>query len=222
MSSVVIFILLTLVLGVTVCYFKVEYDAKQLAKYSSEEAKKGAEFELDVVGKVKELYPTAKVLQNLIIPKKNGKTTEIDVLVLTNKGFFVLECKNYNGFVVGKPDTKKWTIFYHKKYKKTFYSPIVQNRGHVFALRDMFPKYFFSNMVIFSDNSKLAKEIFKAKEVKTFKGFSWFLENALAKKKTIYTQAEVDAVYNYLTPFVNGDRNAHIEYVKKIQQKERA
>lgn len=214
------FILLTLILSFTICYLKVEYDAKQLVKYSSEEVKKGAEFELDVVKRINELYPTAKVLQNLIIPKKKGGTTEIDVLVLTDKGFFVLECKNYNGFVVGKAKSKKWTIFYYKKYKKTFYSPIVQNRGHVFALRDMFPKYFFSNIVIFSDSSKLAKDIFNAKEVKSFKGFSWFLENTLTKKKAIYTQAEVDAVYNYLAPFVNGDRNAHIEYVKKVQQRE--
>lgn len=220
MSSVVLLIIITLILGLVGLYFKTEYDAKQLAKYSSEEAKKGAEFELEVVEEIKKLYPTAKVLHNLILPKKKGGTTEVDVLVLTNKGFFVLECKNYNGFVVGKPNSKKWTIFYHKKYKKTFYSPIVQNRNHVFALRDMFPKYYFTNMVIFSDNSKLVKEIFKAKEVKTFRGFVWFLKNALERKKVVYTEAEVEAVYNFLAPFVNGDRNAHIQYVKKVQQKE--
>lgn len=220
MGSVFFIIFSILVLGLGCLYLKTEYYAKQLAKYSSEEAKKGAEFELEVVEEIKRQHPNAKVLHNLILPTKYGKTTEVDVLVLTNKGFFVLECKNYNGFVVGKPNTKKWTIFYHKKFKKTFYSPIVQNRGHVFALRNMFPKYFFTNMVIFSDNSKLAKDIFKANEVKTFKGFVWFLSNTLNKKKAIYTDAEVESVYNFLAPFVNGDKNAHIEYVKNIQKKE--
>ncbi len=40
-------------------------------------------------------------LQNLYIPRSDGNTSEIDVLYLTQKGLFVIESKNYSGFIFG-------------------------------------------------------------------------------------------------------------------------
>ena len=200
-------------------YINAKILAKKLAKFSSQEEQKGLEFEKEVINTIKKKIPNAYVLNNLIIPNKTGSgTTEIDVLLLTRKGFYVLECKNYSGFVVGKPDSKKWTIFYYKKFKKTFYSPIEQNKGHVFALRNMFTKYYFSNVVLFSDNSRLSNEIFTSKYVKTFKSFNYFLDNILPKKKDIFTQAEVKSLYEFLLKFKDGNRAEHIKYVQEVNK----
>ena len=42
-----------------------------------------------------------KILRNVYIPKENGETSEIDVLYITQKGIFVIESKNYSGWVFG-------------------------------------------------------------------------------------------------------------------------
>ena len=42
-----------------------------------------------------------RFLFNLYIPKANDETTEIDVVLIHPKGFFVIESKNYNGWIFG-------------------------------------------------------------------------------------------------------------------------
>ena len=46
-----------------------------------------------------------KFLFNLYIPKPNGETTEVDVVFIHPKGFFVFESKNYKGWIFGSEKT---------------------------------------------------------------------------------------------------------------------
>ena len=48
-----------------------------------------------------------KVLRNVYIPKEDGETTEIDLLFITAKGIFVLESKNYSGWIFGSESQHK-------------------------------------------------------------------------------------------------------------------
>ena len=50
-----------------------------------------------------------KFLFNLYIPKPNDETTEIDVVFLHPRGFFVIESKNYNGWIFGNEKNRYWT-----------------------------------------------------------------------------------------------------------------
>ena len=50
----------------------------------------------------------AKFLFNVYIPKENGETTEIDVLMISKKGIFVFESKNYSGWIFGSEKQKSW------------------------------------------------------------------------------------------------------------------
>lgn len=43
-----------------------------------------------------------KVLRNVYVPKSSGKTTEIDVIFITQKGIFVIESKNFFGWIFKK------------------------------------------------------------------------------------------------------------------------
>ena len=49
----------------------------------------------------------AKFLFNIYIPKENGETTEIDVLMICKKGLFVFESKNYSGWIFGSETSSK-------------------------------------------------------------------------------------------------------------------
>lgn len=61
---------------------------------------------------------------DLIIPSKNG-TTQIDHLLVSPYGLFIVETKNKKGWIFGSGDQPKWTqSIYGKKY--TFQNPLHQ------------------------------------------------------------------------------------------------
>ncbi len=69
---------------------------------------------------------------DLIIPTSNG-STQIDHLLISQFGIFVIETKNINGWIFGNEKSKQWTqSLYGKKYK--FQNPLHQNYRHTKAL----------------------------------------------------------------------------------------
>ena len=65
-----------------------------------------------------------KRFHNIIIPTTNG-TTQIDHLLLSKYGIFIVETKNYNGWIFGSEDNERWTqVIYGKKYY--FQNPLRQ------------------------------------------------------------------------------------------------
>ncbi len=74
---------------------------------------------------------SGKVLRNVYVPKPNGETSEIDVIFITQKGIFVIESKNYSGWIFGREEDFKWTVSLPGGKKEHFYNPIKQNRGHI-------------------------------------------------------------------------------------------
>lgn len=69
---------------------------------------------------------------NVIFPTFNG-TTQVDHILVSIYGIFVIETKNINGWIFGSDTAKQWTqSLYGKKYK--FQNPIHQNYRHTKAV----------------------------------------------------------------------------------------
>ena len=64
-----------------------------------------------------------RILRNVYVPKENGETSEIDVLFITQKGIFVIESKNYSGWIFGDEKAGYWTAMLPNKEKNRFYNP---------------------------------------------------------------------------------------------------
>lgn len=75
------------------------------------------------------------LLNDLYIPKENGQTTQIDHILISHKGLFVIETKNYKGWIMGSENNQYWTQVIYKR-KEKLYNPIWQNSGHIKALKD--------------------------------------------------------------------------------------
>ncbi len=73
-----------------------------------------------------------KVLNNIMIDVDN-KTYQIDHIVISKYGIFVIETKQYNGYITGSEYDKNWCL---KAGNKKIYinNPMYQNYGHVVAL----------------------------------------------------------------------------------------
>lgn len=83
--------------------------------------------------------PENQILRNVYIPTENNKTSEIDLLVISKKGIFVFECKNYGGNIYGDAKRKKWIQYLGRK-KSYFYSPLLQNKSHAKHLEKFLTK----------------------------------------------------------------------------------
>lgn len=76
------------------------------------------------------------VINDVLIPTKDGKTAQIDHVVISKYGIFVIETKNYSGWILSNENSRNWTHVIYKT-KNQFYNPILQNKGHVKALQDL-------------------------------------------------------------------------------------
>lgn len=75
-------------------------------------------------------------LFNVYIPTSNGKTTEVDAILLHSSGIYVFESKNYGGWIYGSENQEYWTqCFKSSRYAPTqkykFYNPLKQNQLHI-------------------------------------------------------------------------------------------
>ena len=74
-----------------------------------------------------------KFLMNLRIPTRNGKTTEIDFLMVHETGIYVFEIKHYKGDIYGKDDEPAWTQYFRTARNSRFNNPVRQNDYHIRA-----------------------------------------------------------------------------------------
>lgn len=71
--------------------------------------------------------------RNLVLTSTMGDLTEIDHLVLSPFGIFVIEVKNYQGWIFGNQHQERWLVHrYRRKYQ--FQNPIRQNHKHTEAV----------------------------------------------------------------------------------------
>jgi restriction system protein len=70
---------------------------------------------------------------NVLLATQDG-TTQVDHILLTSKGLFVIETKNMKGWIFGSAHQKRWTqqIYRHKSF---FQNPLHQNYKHTQTLR---------------------------------------------------------------------------------------
>jgi hypothetical protein len=76
---------------------------------------------------------TYRSLHNLTFPTGDG-TTQIDHVIASRFGIFVIETKNLKGWIFGDEKSRRWTqSIYGKKYQ--FQNPLRQNYKHLKAVQ---------------------------------------------------------------------------------------
>lgn len=119
-----------------------------------------------------------KVINNIML-QVNGRTMQIDHIVVSNYGVFVIETKNYKGWIRGNEFDESWTQGIYKS-KKKFNNPIKQNYGHIQALKEVLseiPNVNFISIIVFTVKAELKVKtktdvVYTAKLSKTIKKYS--------------------------------------------------
>lgn len=160
------------------------------------------------------------VFDNVMLRTKKG-TTQIDHVVISNYGVFVIETKSHKGMIFGDCFGKNWTqVLYSKSgtNRYQFYSPYKQNFGHLRSLYKLFGLdycYYLGLIVFTSEDADLSNvscpnAIYSGFLWRVIKGYTQVLlsneqVSFLCKK---LSDANCQSAYR--------DKK-HIEYVKSLR-----
>ncbi|WP_421266306.1 NERD domain-containing protein [Aeromonas veronii] len=75
------------------------------------------------------------LLKDVTLPTPQG-TTQIDHVIISRFGLFVIETKNIKGWIFGNPAHKSWTQQLYRR-RHTFQNPLRQNYLHLMTLKSL-------------------------------------------------------------------------------------
>lgn len=159
MSSIVALLCISLIICVFYIYIKLKN--RKLIK-SVTTFSRGEKSERKLILKLLKLGINPKaIFHDLYIRMPSGKYTQVDIVVATRAGIVVFEVKDYSGWIFGNEHQQYWTqLLAYGKEKHRFYNPIMQNIGHIRAIRQCLPQNKgipIYSVVVFFGKCKLKK-----------------------------------------------------------------
>lgn len=157
-------------------------------------------------------------LCNLYVPI-GAYYTEIDVVAIHNSYIFVIESKNYSGWIFGDENGKKWTQTLKNGEKNQFYNPVLQNNTHISALSEFLgvPNDKFMSLIVFSERCELKKIPENTQNRMIMKRHD-LIENI---KKNCYIQNfqdhQINEFYQNLIPLTKAPEVLKQEHVSHVQ-----
>jgi predicted RNA-binding Zn-ribbon protein involved in translation (DUF1610 family) len=158
------------------------------------------------------------LIKNITLPTEDG-STQIDHVIVSRYGIFVVETKNMKGWIFGSPNQKTWTQKIYKHSSK-FQNPLHQNYKHTKTLESLLglnEDQIFS-VIVFVGDSTFKTEM--PENVTYGRGYIRFIKS---KVQPVLTELEVKEITSKieigrLTPSFKTNRE-HVKHVKTIVEK---
>ena len=162
-----------------------------------------------------------KVINNIVL-KSGAVTTQIDHLIISDFGIFVIETKNFKWWIFGEENTEYWQqVIFKSKIK--FYNPIRQNHRHINALKTClkeYPNLKYKSIIVFSTRATI--KVNTSTDVIYSYQLLPFIKNYQEKnlsiddKEIIFRKIKSDNLINTF------DKQKHIKSIKnRIQKREK-
>ncbi len=154
------------------------------------------------------------VFNNVLI--QDPISTQIDHVIVSKYGVFVVETKNRVGWIYGSENDDRWTQVFPNKKKVHFQNPLRQNYRHTRSLAEFLGINHdkMHSVVIFWGDCEFKTQV--PENVITNWGYTGYIKS---KKQILSTDDEVDRICEQLqtlkehTSFLSGLR--HVRSVKK-------
>ena len=190
---------------------------------AKEEDLDGYSLEKKVMKQLNSMFHTNPV-PNVVLQHAKG-TAEIDIIQVTRKGIFVVECKYRTDEVSGSAIEHSWDITRNGKKIAAMYNPIKQNANHIRTLESYLKKEGIEAPTVYNVVVIVAKEL-SIKELDQIdtdtvlvQGLSDLkkldsLPDELTDKQVLEFQAIIERKES-----TEYQRRKHVEYVKKQYSK---
>jgi len=159
-----------------------------------------------------------KYVINDVTVVNDGKSSQIDHIVILRTGIFVIETKNYSGRIYGSETARNWTqVLAYGKTKNKLYNPIMQNKSHIYALSELLGrKDVFKSIIVFPKADLHLK-------VETPVGNIRLMRKELTSyNKAILTSQEIENFYNVIMYYKENPpvtNKEHVASIKEMKQK---
>jgi hypothetical protein len=155
------------------------------------------------------------LIKNVTLPTENG-STQIDHIIVSVFGVFVVETKNMKGWIFGSIKESMWTQKIYK-HSNRFHSPLQQNYKHVKTLQELLglKDEQIHSLVVFVGDSILKTQM--PNNVTYGSGYIRFIKS---KRRHVLSPKEVVEIIKKietgrLTPSY-GTHREHVKHVKNI------
>lgn len=178
-----------------------------------------------VKGKLGELYVSKglrkklpnnqySMINDVTLPLDDGGTTQVDHIVVSPFGVFVIETKNMKGWIFGNEKQAKWTQTIYRT-KHSFQNPIRQNYKHTQTLAQLLNlrAELFHSVIIFTPNAELKTNM--PQNVGHLKGMIAFIMSFKASLIKPNEQLEIEKIINNISLKRGLKTNKdHVRYLK--------
>ena len=160
---------------------------------------------------------TYHLIKDATLPSVGG-TTQIDHILVSKYGIFVIETKNIKGWIFGSETQRKWTQQIYK-HKNTFQNPLHQNYKHIKTLSELLniEESKFHSLVVFTGESSFKT---KMPENVLDKGYTNYIKS---KTTVLFSDTEVYKILNQIESkqFERGFKTnrEHVKNLKKSHNK---
>lgn len=219
------YIVTILILGcIVILYLHHRQNMKLLRSVSSPNRGTRAERRLVIRMLKRGVHPKA-IFHDLYLQKRNGEFSQIDIVVATPQGILAIEVKDYSGWLFGNEKQQYWTqVLNYGKEKYRFYNPIMQNAGHIKALRELSEQFAhlpIFNIVLFAGNCTLKNVNYWTEN--TFVGYASNITHILKKirKFPLAQYTDKREVVHMLRQAVDNGSNPNIvaNHIASVQRK---
>ena len=198
----------------------------------TESERKGRELETSVflsLASSDDIPGDHRELWDLYIPKPDGGYAQIDVLMIHETGIYVIECKNYTGWIFGSENNLYWyqTLYSGKSgvHKESFYNPILQNKSHINAVSDYlnFHKEYINSCIVFGREAvlKAVPEDDQYCFIEKYQRFEGKLMNRICSSPRRLSVNDITRIYSVLLPCTNVPEEVKKKHKQNIREKYR-
>lgn len=194
---------------------------------SDEKERKGSQGERESFKILARLPYEQRILTNLYLPKKDGSTTEIDLVMINETGIYVVESKNYSGWIFGDDREKYWTQTMPNGKKQKFYNPVWQNESHIKALQELLRMKdieVFRSYIVFSIRCTIKAMTISRSHVVVMNRDSLY-KTALEEgrhRKTIFSAERVEELFQLLKPYTVVTEEERQRHIRQFSRKTEA
>jgi hypothetical protein len=177
---------------------------------------KGAIGESKVARQLRKLPAEEYIVFNDVFIKTNIGSSQLDHIVISIYGIFVIETKYYTGWIHGNENSEYWTQTIYKK-KTEFRNPIKQNWSHIFSLKEVlsdFKQIKYYPVVIFAGSAELKNIYSKTPVIYDYQLLQTLMN---LSKIPVITITQVNHIADRLNKILMQDNQKKKEHIYQIQ-----
>ena len=165
--------------------------------------------------------PGALVLHDVLIDGADGYTSQIDLVLVGNKGIYVIEIKMFgNAKIYGDANNAKWN-YYKSGKKHEIYSPLKQNQKHVNYLKTFLKEFgdvpCFSIVTMICDDFKISGKTREDTLIcNSFPAMEKAIYKIAADKQETFDDARKREIFEFIQHNQHIGKDARISHKQKV------